>query len=274
VMADSNSDTPAHLAQLQKAGESRGLEVILRTVAKRDDVIAAIRDVKTAGVQAINFLATPMFSINAGAFIAEVTNLGLASIYQWPEDAEAGALLSYGPRITNMYRVRGRYRGQGAARHVTRRYSDRAADEIRARGQSQDRQGDRYRSGEQSSAARRQGDRITVNFCCDAYVRFWHKADIPTPSTNVHFGSKVDTGLTLLNFYTAFSVQASGQYSVANAVSRRPRARDNLTSRSRPPSHRLLWRCRGCSSRSSPCARCHECPYSAMASIRLSCRPG
>jgi putative tryptophan/tyrosine transport system substrate-binding protein len=107
VMADSNSDTPAHLAQLQKAGESRGLEVILRTVAKRDDVIAAIRDVKTAGVQAINFLATPMFSINAGAFIAEVTNLRLASIYQWPEDAEAGALLSYGPRITNMYRIRG-----------------------------------------------------------------------------------------------------------------------------------------------------------------------
>ena len=107
IMADSNSDTPAHLAQLQKAGEGRGLEVILRGVAKRDDVIATIRDVKTAGVQAINFLATPMFSINAGAFIAELTNLRLASIYQWPEDAEAGALLSYGPRITDMYRIRG-----------------------------------------------------------------------------------------------------------------------------------------------------------------------
>ena len=107
IMADSNSDTPAHLAQLQKAGEGRGLEVILRGVAKRDDVIATIRDVKTAGVQAINFLATPMFSINAGAFIAELTNLRLASIYQWPEDAEAGALLSYGPQITDMYRIRG-----------------------------------------------------------------------------------------------------------------------------------------------------------------------
>jgi putative tryptophan/tyrosine transport system substrate-binding protein len=107
IMADSNSDTPAHLAQLQKAGEGRGLEVILRGVARRDDVIAAIRDVKAAGVQAINFLATPMFSVNAGAFIAEVTNLRLASIYQWPEDAEAGAMLSYGPRITEMYRMRG-----------------------------------------------------------------------------------------------------------------------------------------------------------------------
>lgn len=108
VMADSNTDTSAHLAQLKKAGESRGLRVILRSVAKRDDVITAIRDVKAAGVQAINFLATPMFSVNAASFIAEVTNLRLASIYQWPEDAESGALLGYGPRFTDMYRQRAR----------------------------------------------------------------------------------------------------------------------------------------------------------------------
>jgi len=107
LMADANTATSAHLAQLQTAAESRGLEVVLRSVAKRDDVIAVIRDVKAAGAQAINFLATPMFSVNAAPFIAEVTNLRLASIYQWPEDAEGGALLSYGPRITDMYRLRG-----------------------------------------------------------------------------------------------------------------------------------------------------------------------
>jgi putative tryptophan/tyrosine transport system substrate-binding protein len=106
VMADANTTPLAHLAPLQKASESRGLEVVLRSVAKRDDVIAAIREVKAAGAQAINFLATPMFSVDAKAFIAEVTNLRLASIYQWPEDAYAGALLGYGPQITDMYRLR------------------------------------------------------------------------------------------------------------------------------------------------------------------------
>jgi putative ABC transport system substrate-binding protein len=106
VMADANTTRPAHLAELQKAGESRSLDIVLRSVVKRDDVIAAIREVKAAGAQAINFLATPMFSVDAKAFIAEVTNLRLASIYQWPEDADAGALLSYGPRITDMYRLR------------------------------------------------------------------------------------------------------------------------------------------------------------------------
>jgi putative ABC transport system substrate-binding protein len=107
LMADSNTAPPAHLAQLQRAGESRGLEVVVRSVARRDDVIAAIRDVKAADAQAINFLATPMFSVNAEAFIAEATHLRLASIYQWPEDAEVGALLSYGPRITDMFRILG-----------------------------------------------------------------------------------------------------------------------------------------------------------------------
>jgi len=108
ILADANVAQPAHLQQLQQAAESRGVEALVRGVGKRDDVISAIKDVKAAGAQAINFLATPMFSINAADFIAQVTNLRLASIYQWPDDAESGALLAYGPRITELYRERGR----------------------------------------------------------------------------------------------------------------------------------------------------------------------
>ena len=53
-------------------------------------------------------MATPMFSINAADFIRQVTALRLPSIYQWPENAEEGALMAYGPRITEMYRQRSR----------------------------------------------------------------------------------------------------------------------------------------------------------------------
>ncbi len=45
--------------------------------------------------QALNFLATPVFSINAADFIRQVTALRLPSIYQWPENAEEGALMAY-----------------------------------------------------------------------------------------------------------------------------------------------------------------------------------
>jgi putative ABC transport system substrate-binding protein len=108
VLADSNVTEPAHLQELQDAARGRGIEVLVRGVAKRGDVIAAINDVKASGAQAINFLSTPMFSVNAADFIRQVTSLRLPSIYQWPEDAEDGALIAYGPRFLEMYRERAR----------------------------------------------------------------------------------------------------------------------------------------------------------------------
>src|SRR6516162_5987444 len=106
VLVDSNVAKPVHLQQLQQAAESRGVEALIRGVAKRDDVISAIKEVQAAGVQAINFLATPMFSVDAADFIAQVTKLRLPSIYQFPESAEDGALIGYGPRFTGVYRMR------------------------------------------------------------------------------------------------------------------------------------------------------------------------
>jgi putative tryptophan/tyrosine transport system substrate-binding protein len=49
-----------------------------------------------------------MFSVDAADFIAHVTKLRLPSIYQFPEDAEDGALIGYGPRVTEVYRQRAR----------------------------------------------------------------------------------------------------------------------------------------------------------------------
>ena len=106
-MVHPRTPTRGHsLQQLQQAAENRGVEALIRGVAKRDDVISAIKDVQAAGVQAINFLATPMFSVDAANFIAQVTKLRLPSIYQFPEGAEDGALIGYGPRFTDVYRMR------------------------------------------------------------------------------------------------------------------------------------------------------------------------
>jgi len=108
ILADANVTEPAHLRELQDAAHARGIEALVRGVEKRGDVISAISDAKTSGAQAINFLATPMFSVNAADFIRHVTSLHLPSIYQWPEDAEDGALIAYGPRYLEMYRERAR----------------------------------------------------------------------------------------------------------------------------------------------------------------------
>jgi putative tryptophan/tyrosine transport system substrate-binding protein len=108
VLADSNVAEPAHLQNLQEAARSRGIEALVRGVAKRDDVISAINDVKASGAQAINFLATPMFSVNAADFIRQVTTQRLPSIYMFPDNAEDGALIGYGARFTELFRLRAR----------------------------------------------------------------------------------------------------------------------------------------------------------------------
>ena len=73
VLADSNVTVPEHLQELKDAAHSRGIEALVRGVAKRTDVISAIDEVKASGAQAINFLATPMFSISPAEFIRHVT---------------------------------------------------------------------------------------------------------------------------------------------------------------------------------------------------------
>src|SRR5262249_49750182 len=72
ILADSNVTPPAHLDDLRKAAQSHGVEALVRGVGRRDDVAAAITDVQASGAQAINFLATPMFSVNPAGFIAQV----------------------------------------------------------------------------------------------------------------------------------------------------------------------------------------------------------
>jgi len=108
IFADANGTKPAHLKELEEAAHSRGVEPLVRRVAKRDEVMPAIKDVQGAGAQAINFLATPLFSVNAASFIAQVKETGVASMYQWPENAEDGAFAAYGPRYAEMYRLRAR----------------------------------------------------------------------------------------------------------------------------------------------------------------------
>jgi hypothetical protein len=52
ILADSNVTEPAHLQELQEAAHGRGIEALVRGVAKRDDVFSAIDDVKAAGAHA------------------------------------------------------------------------------------------------------------------------------------------------------------------------------------------------------------------------------
>jgi putative ABC transport system substrate-binding protein len=58
--------------------------------------------------QALNFLATPLFTVVPSNLAANVREARLPAIHQWPEMADAGALAGYGPPFVEVFRQRAR----------------------------------------------------------------------------------------------------------------------------------------------------------------------
>jgi putative ABC transport system substrate-binding protein len=112
AMADSRQTPPYHLQALQHAARSRGVELSVFGVNGPEEIASAIDAAKASGAAALNFLATPLFSLpgtrNNQIVMERIATLRLPAIFQWPETAEAGALAGYGPRFPEMYRQRAR----------------------------------------------------------------------------------------------------------------------------------------------------------------------
>jgi putative ABC transport system substrate-binding protein len=63
AMADSNATLPHHLEALQHAARSRGVVLSVFGVAGPEDITSAIDSAKASGADALNFLASPLFSV-------------------------------------------------------------------------------------------------------------------------------------------------------------------------------------------------------------------
>jgi putative tryptophan/tyrosine transport system substrate-binding protein len=112
AMADSQATPSHHLQALQHAARSRGVDLSVFEVGGPEEIVSAIDAAKTSGAEALNFLASPLFSVpgtrNNNVVMERVASVRLPAIFQWPDTAEAGALVGYGPRFTDVYRQRAR----------------------------------------------------------------------------------------------------------------------------------------------------------------------
>jgi putative ABC transport system substrate-binding protein len=112
AMADANAAPEYHLQALEYAARSRGVELSVFRVGGPGEITSAIDAAKASGVEALNFLASPLFSVPGSqsnrVVLDRVAAVRLPSIFQFPETAEAGALAGYGARLTELYRQRAR----------------------------------------------------------------------------------------------------------------------------------------------------------------------
>ncbi|MEA3141734.1 MAG: hypothetical protein QOK23_3903 [Gammaproteobacteria bacterium] len=112
VLADSNVATLRHLQALEEAAQSHQRQLIIIRVASAEELVPAMNDARSRGAGALNVLASPMLFLNRRLVIGRAAELRMPAIYQWPETAEEGGLIGYGPRFIEVIRQRGRTVGK------------------------------------------------------------------------------------------------------------------------------------------------------------------
>jgi len=109
VLADSNVATLDHLRALETSARStHGKELLVVRAVSATDIVPAMNDASMRGAGGLNVLSSPMLHLNRRAIIERAAELRLPAVYQWPETADEGGLLGYGPIFNEVFRQRAR----------------------------------------------------------------------------------------------------------------------------------------------------------------------
>ena len=104
ALSDADTTPPRQIEALQDAARARGVDLSIHWATRPEEIVPAIDASKNSGAAALNVLASPLLFANQRLIIDRVAALRLPAIYQWPEMAEQGGLIAYGPRIVQIYR--------------------------------------------------------------------------------------------------------------------------------------------------------------------------
>jgi putative ABC transport system substrate-binding protein len=104
ALVDSNVSTSQHLKTLEQSARMQGKELFVIRAVNAGEIRAAIKDAIAHGASALNVLGSPMLHLNRRIIIDQATAVRLPAIFQWPETAEEGGLLGYGPGFVELFR--------------------------------------------------------------------------------------------------------------------------------------------------------------------------
>jgi putative ABC transport system substrate-binding protein len=104
ALADTITTAPQQLQALKEAAAARGIELSIHRVATPGEIAPAVDSAKTSGVDALNVLASPLLFANRQVILERAAARQMPAIYQWPEVAEQGGFIGYGPRIVQLFR--------------------------------------------------------------------------------------------------------------------------------------------------------------------------
>jgi putative tryptophan/tyrosine transport system substrate-binding protein len=102
VLADAT--TISTRAQLASAARDLDVELVWFEARSPEELSRAVDALTAAKVEAVNVLASPLLNLWRLQIIDRMRDARLPAVYQWPESAEDGGLLAYGPRNLLCYR--------------------------------------------------------------------------------------------------------------------------------------------------------------------------
>ena len=104
ALADTNVSRLSQLQALEDAARARGVELSILRLTRPEEITPALDAAKASGAEALNVLASALFFNNRTIILDRVAALSLPAMYQWPEWAEEGGLIGYGPRVVQLFR--------------------------------------------------------------------------------------------------------------------------------------------------------------------------
>ncbi len=140
--------------------EDRGYIIYALEARGPADIDRAFSDMTGAHAGALTVLPSSMFFNERRRLLALAAKNRLPAVYPWREGVDAGGLMAYGANQADLYRRAATYVDKIPQGRQTRRSPRRAADQIRAGAQPQDRQGARPRDPAVAAGAGGRGDSI------------------------------------------------------------------------------------------------------------------
>ena len=104
AITDSNRTAGSRLQAPKEAAQVRNVDLWIYQIAKPEEIPAAIDAAKASGAAALNVLASPSLYASRKIIMQRVAALRLPTIYQFPDEAEEGGFVAYGPRVIQVFR--------------------------------------------------------------------------------------------------------------------------------------------------------------------------
>lgn len=89
---------------LNSTAEALGLTLQEAVVRTSDEIERALRGARERGVAGVNVLSSALLFALRGRIVSLAAEQSLPAMYQWPETAEEGGLIAYGPSLLGAFR--------------------------------------------------------------------------------------------------------------------------------------------------------------------------